>query len=288
MGINEDAFIFVKGDYEILDDEKNSRKDLTVRLTATIKNKRGKKIDELTADIGYRGNEDLVKLLAINTDQSEHTKSDREGQNEKLKQDLKNPPLFLDGTKIKTKAGSPFAVEVFSRAAGNDSNPLKLLKPQEKKKGQAFVEVKRHEEYVLLLHNTSKHEAAVSVTIDGVDAFQFFEPAAERPSMFLIAPGDKREIRGWSRNTSKVSAFQVGSFVDSAAHKALKKNASLGTITVCFHPSWEQGKTPPDFEGSRSSDPDATGIGRDIGEKIQVVRRTIGPLLAGVSVRYTK
>ena len=146
-----------------------------IRLLATVRNKRGKKIDELSTDIGYRGNEDMVKLLAMNVDLSKHTKADREGQNAKLKRDLEKPPLYLPpgGTQIKVSDASPFAVEVLTRRAGG---PLKVQQPSGTK-GQAFVEIKKGEEYVLRLHNTSKYEAAVSVTIDGVDAFQFFEPA---------------------------------------------------------------------------------------------------------------
>jgi hypothetical protein len=62
----------------------------------------------------------------------------------------------------------------------------------------------------------------------------------------------------------------------------------LGTITVCFHPCWAGEVPPPDYEGVRTIDPNATGLGREIEKKSNVVKRTIGPLAVAVSIRYTK
>src|SRR5208282_5442904 len=114
---------------------------LTVQMVATVRNKAGKKITELSAEIDFKkgGNEDMVKLLAMNTDLTKHTKADPEGQNYKLKKDLRTPPLALGGTKIQVSKDSPFAVEVLTRVPGGK---LKLERPSGAT-GQAFVEIRK-------------------------------------------------------------------------------------------------------------------------------------------------
>jgi hypothetical protein len=283
VGINDDAFVFVGGNYFIVDNKAGA---LTVRIQMRVDTKSGKRIDEIVADIGFRGNDDLVKLLALNTDNTERLKSDRETVNEKLKEELKAPPLFIEATKVKTRSNSPYAIEILSRKAGSANAP-KTLTPLNKN-GQATVEVQRGDEYVIKIHNQSNHEAAVSITIDGVDAFQFYTPESNRPNVFLVPSKAFREIKGWSRGTENVSAFLVGSFAEGAANKALKGSSTIGTITACFHPSWQGNKVPDEFAGGKDSGASATGLGRDIKEQSELVARTVGPLLEAVSIRYTK
>jgi hypothetical protein len=283
--VNPNAFLFVGGEYFVLEEEKVKSEDLTVRLLITLRNKKAKKLVELNIDIGYRGNDDLIKLLALNADLEKYPKADREGQNQQLRKQYDRPPLKLESTKIKVSPNSKYAVEVLTRPAGG--GPLKVLTPRGDK-GQAYVEIKKGEEYVLRLYNNSAYEAAVSITIDGVDAFQFYEPAAARPGSYLIGPRQARQVNGWMRNTNEVNAFLVGSFIDSAAYQVLRGSKQIGTITVCFHPCWKGPKPPPGYEGARNLNPNATGLGRKIGEKSQVIKRTIGPLAAAVSIRYNK
>ena len=120
------------------------------------------------------------------------------------------------------------------------------------KEGKAFVGLKRGDVYKLRLHNADRIEAATSVTIDGVDAFEFYEPQKSRPTSFLIPPGGVREVKGWPRGTGSHNEFLVGSYSQSAAAKHLRSNAKLGTITVCFFPCWT-GKTPPSEYGDARS-----------------------------------
>jgi hypothetical protein len=298
VAVEDGAFLFVGGEYFVLEDEQGRTEDLTVRLVITLRNKSGAKVGEVNKDIGYKGNEDLVKLLAINANLEKVPRADRERQNQYLRQQYnhqvpqgKKPrkghlPLKLASTKIKVSPDSPYAVEVLTRPAGGDDHQLRIRTPRAEK-GQAYVQIRRGEEYVLRLSNHSKHEAAVSITIDGVDAFQFFD-GRRRPSTYLVGPGKTRLVKGWMRSTEEVNAFLVGSFAKSAAASVLKGSAQIGTITVCFHPCWEGQKPPPGYEGSRDVRPNATGLGRRIGENTQVTRRTIGPLAAAVSIRYNK
>jgi hypothetical protein len=283
VGISDGAFVCVGGEYFVLDDKKGNN-ELTVRLLISLRDRRGKKIAELARDIGYRGNEDLVKLLGMNADLRKMPRADGKARNQKLRQQWIEPPLYIDGTKVKVSAASPYAVEMLTRPAGGRWTPLTPAA----KKDQAFTQITKGQEYVLRLHNHSKSAVAATISIDGVDAFQFYESAGERPETYFLRPGRSSKIRGWARSPEKVSAFQVGSFIDSAAYRALKGSYRVGTITVCFHPSWEGKKPVPGHEGARSVDLHATGLGREIAGKSRLVTSTVGPLAAAVSIRYNK
>jgi hypothetical protein len=285
VDIRDDAFVFITGEYFVLDNETKNREDLTVRLVINLKNKSGKKLSELNIDLGYRSNEDLIRLLAINADLEKYPNEVPIDQNKRLRQQLKEQPLKLDSTKIKVSVESPFAVEVLTRPARKGG--FKAQTPKARN-GHAFVDIKKGEEYVLKLHNSSKFEVAVSISIDGVDVFHFFEPAAGRPTTFLIAPGKTATVEGWMRSTKALNRFLVGSFGDSAAATALKSSSKIGTITVCFSPCWEVGKKPPGDYQPRSLDPRATGIGDKVDIKARVLQRTIGSLAAAISIRYDR
>src|SRR5262249_40542451 len=145
------------------------------------------------------------------------------------------------GDKAKTKPDSPYAVEILAGPSGDACEP----RPATKKDNQLFVDVKDGEVYRIKLYNNSEYEAAVSITIDGVDAFQFYEPADKKPKAFLVGAGKSRVINGWKRNTAKSNEFYVGKYEESAAYKTLKSSANVGTITICYHHCWEKDKTPP-------------------------------------------
>jgi hypothetical protein len=224
--IADKAELDVVGEYLLLDEENSN--DLNVRLVIAVRNRRGKRLAELNIDIVTPGQQDLVKLLAMTADLAKvpgNAPRDME-----IKKALNRPSLRFDGSKIKVSAASPYAVEMLVRQEGG---PVLKALPAKEVKGQAFVEIKKGEEYALRLHNTSKSEVAVSVTVDGVDAFHFFEPAANRPEVFLIPPGKTRLISGWPRTSAVKSAGKV------------------------------------------------------LDEKFAGIKRTIGPLTAALSVRYS-
>jgi len=286
--IDQKSSLTVKGEYLPIEGE--NKEDLILRVVLNIRNKMGKLVQEISEDLpGHKpgNNEIIVKTVGIQVDLSKKTKASHEDQNHEIKRQMETPPLKIDDCKVKTSAESPYAVEVLVR--GEYEKEFKLVTPVNKDgKGNAFVPLKRGHVYKLRLHNNTKYEAAASVTIDGVDAFQFFEPAAKRPGSFLVKESGTREVTGWTRGTESENEFLVGAFSKSAAAQVLKSNAKLGTIVVCFKPCWTGNKPPAEYDGSRSVEPNGTGLGNEVKKKTNVMPRTLGPLVASIVIRYNK
>lgn len=277
----------IEGEY--FPNESNDKEDLSIRIVLKVRAKSGKLIKTISEDVAFNtpgNNETMVKMLALQIDLSKMTRATQEDRNREIRRQMGKPMLKIDDGKVKTTAASPYSVEVLVR--GELDKEFKLATPTDRGgKGNAFVELKRGDTFKLRLHNGSKIEAAVNVTIDGVDVFQFFEPANRRPRSFLIATNSNHEVKGWLRDMKSVNEFQFGSFGDSAAAKGLKSNPKLGTIVVCFHACWTGRTAPPEYGGSRSVEPNGSGLGKE--NKGSIVQpRTIGPLVASIVVRFNK
>ena len=135
--------------------------------------------------------------------------------------------------------------------------------------GRAFVDLRPGEEYVVRLRNTSPHEAAVTLTIDGLSMFAFSEEG-NFGSQVLIPAGRFVEIPGWYVTNEKTDLFEIGSYGESAAAAKLLPSTSVGVITATFHEA---------VAGS-DKDPKATKIGEQIGLAYEEVKRVVKPALA--------
>jgi hypothetical protein len=284
--LNKKAALSIEGKYIILDDE-NRKEELIFRVILFVSNKKGERLTEVSDDLTYKsgGNEEMAKLGGLQLELSDHVKATPQDRNQEMKKQVDKPPVKIDDYKVKTTEKSPYAVEVFVRPHGQ--NDFKLATPTNKE-GQVFVDLSRGDVYKLRLHNNTKYEAAVTVTIDGVDALHFFEPEKGRPTSFLVQPGKTRDVKGWHRGTESLNEFLVGEYSKSAAAQVLKSTSKLGTIVVCFHPAWTGKTPPPEYDGSRSVEPNGTGLGKEIKEKSNVTSRTIGPLVTSIAIRYNK
>jgi len=225
----------------------------------------------------------------MNADLKKQSKAEPIDRNETLKAQKERPPVYTEKDEIKVGKDSPFAVKILAAKADSEDDAFEH-RPGKVEKGHTKVSLHAGEEYRIELCNDSKHEIAATITIDGLDAFDFFEadkdnPDDRKPTSFLVGAGKTRIIKGWKVSTKEDKAFLVGSLGDSAAAKRLKPSDSIGTITVCIHPAWKDGETPPEYEGARDI---GTGVGRPIPEKTKVVPRKIGPLLEAISIRYSK
>jgi hypothetical protein len=190
----------------------------------------------------------------------------------------------LAGSRVSTNKESPYAVEVLVKRGGKYVPVM-----PEVEDSVAYAPIARHETYAVCLYNDTDHEAAASLTIDGIDLFAFCD---HKPTALIVPPKTSVLVRGWPITFEKTNEFLVTAYADSAAFQ-LKTFARVGVIHAAFAAAWPTGSPPPLDEptvaakGSRSIT-DATGHGTQVKEKIVAVERNVGVLRASISVRYTR
>jgi hypothetical protein len=263
--VESGAELYIKGQFQIVADKSDKTRDQAIlRLATVVFDKRGRPLLNMDADI-KTSLTTLARHLEINLD----------------------PPA-----RLKTHKDSPYSVEV--RVRKDVHAKAVARKPSTKKRGSPFIiTISKGEYYELFIENKSDYDAAVSVTIDGLDMFTFSElrnPRTRRPlyTHWIIPKGKSLTIIGWHKNNKKSNLFEVAGIGDSEAAKLLKSTAKVGTITVCFHAAWEGDNTPPDEKGARSLDDLGTKRGLEVGKVMPAVKRKIGVLREAITVRYGK
>jgi hypothetical protein len=202
---------------------------------------------------------------------------------EKMIEQVKNPPTSTDQGKTKPTATSPFSVEILV-VKGNQLEKRPATLDQQKR---ANVDLHQGEEYVVRLHNAADFEAAVTLTIDGVD---MFVDATDAPSnsRIIVAPGKYADVPGWYINKTDTKAFQIGGYEQSVA-KRVGNSTGIGTITAAFRASWDpKGPPPVDEPSGQPKGGKATTQGRDLAKNYEIVTRDFGDVRAVVSVRYDR
>jgi hypothetical protein len=202
---------------------------------------------------------------------------------EKMIEQVKNPPTSTDQGKTKPTATSPFSVEILV-VKGNQLEKRPATLDQQKR---ANVDLHQGEEYVVRLHNAADFEAAVTLTIDGVD---MFVDATDAPSnsRIIVAPGKYADVPGWYISKTNTKAFQIGGYEQSVA-KRVGNSTGIGTITAAFRASWDpKGPPPVDEPSGQPKGGKATTQGRDLAKNYEIVTRDFGDVRAVVSVRYDR
>jgi hypothetical protein len=258
---------------------------LGLKLVCDLCEKDGEPHKQYTTILGYKSNEDLVKLFAMSVDLTEKYNDTPQEVNKYLKEKKAKPEVYAKAEEVKVRKDSPYAVKILAADAHSKDEAFKH-RPFTVQGGHTRVSLHKGEEYRIRLCNTSEYEIAVAITIDGLDAFEFFEPSKGKPAYYLVAPGKERVVKGWKVNTEKDEAFLVGSLEHSAAAKLYKLSDAVGTITVCIHPAWEKDHPPPAYKDLPRSI--GTERGRHLFNPSKVSEREIGPLIEAISIRYKK
>ena len=107
------------------------------------------------------------------------------------------------------------------------------------------------------LVNKSKMEAAVRLSIDGLNVFTFCdEKHPDKLSdgklnplrgqsvfdLLLVPAGGSVEVPGWIISRSKVLGFKVTSYPNTAVAQTGRDQLPTGTITATFSYAWEKGQ----------------------------------------------
>lgn len=282
LAVTKTANLSVKGRYARVEDRRNPEL-IIVKLTVQVLDKSDDVKAEYKAEI--RSTADIAKMLGVTV--SLPPLAPKEERNHELNKRVDQPAVHIDGTRVASKAGRPFAVEIL---VGGSPRAPKV------EDGEAFVDVRRDELYEVKVYNQTKNEAAITLTIDGLDQFTFSEdrdPATGKPkfSHYIVAPGGSVLIKGWHRTNDpkrndNVLSFLVTEYGKGAASQR-KSTGKVGVLTVTFALAWEGDAVPEDEKGSRDAG-NETGFGPPQKVGIQHVKRNIGVVRDVVSVRYTR
>ena len=274
------AALEVNGEYRDVEDQKTRL--LSVEIKAHVIDRSGA---ELVA-FEPRGVFSVPLIAAITgiSSVSLPPGADDKERNKVLESALDDPKVHLAGTRICARPGSPYAIEVLVEENGR-FRPRAATSDD----GMAFVKIRRGETYAIKLINDSPFDAAVILTIDGLNVFAF--SANKNYSLWVVPKKQTLTVPGWHRTNAKADSFLVTEYAKSAVAEALPSSASVGTITASFAAAWPQGSNPPEDEapsrkGGRAGD--ATGRGPETPTSFVEVVREIGRLRDAISVRYTK
>lgn len=277
--VSRKAELEVKGDYLDVVDQQSSL--IALRLKARVIDRVGTEVTHF--DRGLFNVTTIASLIGLTAVLP--PKEKEEARNETLAKALDNPQVHLARTRIAAEGDSPYAIEILVKSGG-DYLPRAASKDAD---GFAFLKIRRDELYAVKLINDSPNDAAVTLTIDGLNVFAFSE---NRNYTHYIVPAKQAlRVPGWHRSNAVSDAFQVTEYAKSAVAEALPNSTSVGTITASFAAAWAADQSPPADEPSSSlagRSGDATGKGPPVQFSLKEVNRHVGRLRASVSVRYTK
>jgi hypothetical protein len=235
----------------------------------------------------------VAALLGLTVDLP--PQADGKQRDKKIEQSAEKPQAHLEKTRINASGGLPFAIEILVKGPDGRFTPRAAVE----KEGLAFVELKNDEVYRVRVINDADYEAAVTLTIDGLNMFTFSEVKDEKTGKALydrlLVNHGSFIIPGWHRTNAKNGSneFQVTKYSDSEAAKLYANSANVGTVTVTFAAAWANEKGQPADEPknpdshARSADL-GTKRGADTGDGYKEQTREFGVTRAAISVRYSK
>ena len=198
---------------------------------------------------------------------------------------IESPKAHINATRISAGPGQSYGLEI-----SVDSGDGYVPREPEDESGLAFVSIRRGEIYGINVINDSDDDAAVTLTVDGLNIFVFSENPEYR---FFIVPKKSRAlIKGWHRTNSVSDAFQVTEYSKSAVAQFLPRPSDIGMITASFAAAWPKAIEPPMDERramfAMRGEADATGRGPEVRAKYKEVERKVGVTRAAISVRYKR
>lgn len=278
ISVKRRSNLSIQGRYRDAIDAASKR--LAAQISGQVVDRAGQVLFEFNR--GVFGDTTLSELFGVTADLP--AASTDEVRDELLRKQLDQPQVALQSSRISAGAGSPYAIEILI-GSGNDFQPRNASSDE----GLAFVELKRDEFYAVRLINDSAHDAAVTLTVDGLSMFAFSEQKTYRH--VIIPARTQALIKGWHRTNEVSDSFLITDYAKSAAAE-LKSSAPTGTITATFAAAWPKDATPPADEPANPSafarSGDATGRGPQVSMQYKVVERNFGVVRSSISVRYKK
>jgi hypothetical protein len=276
----------VKGEFEDVKDKQSGL--LAARIKGTVTDRAGQVL--FTFSRGVFGDNVVAALFGTTAKlPPDLPPADR---NAELEKSLDKPKVHVKGTRVSATADSPYAIEIL---AAPQPGSRYAPRPATVQDGLAFVPLSRGEVFGVRLINRSPYDAAVTLTIDGLNLYAFSDlkdPKTGRPkfTVVIVRAGQEVFLRGWHRTHEMSEEFVITDYAKSAAAE-LRSTAPTGVITATFAAAWPKDQSPPDDEPNNSGNSrsaDAVGRGTQVQQKYVEVLRHIGVVRATVSVRYSK
>lgn len=290
--VQPNAKFEVKGDYALVK-SKTDPDQRVIKIVARIIDKdNGDELKDLLVQANLGGTREIAELVAATVNLPIlGTKGQR---NEAIQDRLASPRVYIDGSMIRTNRDSPYGVELWVKPQVNAAASARKATDE---RGQACVDIQRDEIYELRIYNDSAHEAAVSVSIDGIDAFTYSDDRDEktgRPKyrFYIVPPKSTVPVKGWHKTNDPKRADNVLSFLvteyGKGAASARGATGKIGVITVTFAACWENDEQKPEDEKGARDTRNETGFGPPQKQALQGVKRHIGAVREVVSVRYSR
>jgi hypothetical protein len=280
------APVSVEGKYEAGKAEETGK--VLVQLTVRLLDRQGKQLlPEKRRTIVIFADEEIASVLGLTVHLD--PLQTRMNRDRALERGLEEPGFNVMGKQVAAANQAPYAVEIL--VASSPKGPFTPRTPTNKD-GLAYVPIQKKEYYRIRVINRSAYEAAVNVTIDGINMFAFSKVKDKKGrhyTRFMLAPDTTTVIKGWHITNKQSRAFEVTRYAKSAAAE-LRSEAGVGTITAAFAAAWPRnGKPPPDEKLAQHKGAGAaTGRGPRIGARFKEVERKAGRIRDAISVRYTK
>jgi hypothetical protein len=314
--VNPAAALELRGEYGFVENPDKSGLKVIVVRAKLIRISSGREEKEFPEFEGYiRSVTDLARIaggnVAFKSDEKYEGAPPSEGRNKDLQKTLPpgpgKPPevkAHIHGpgaTLVSTTKESPYAVEVRTLPLAQFGKGTASARKVELENGLPFVQIEKGELYEVRVLNSSDHEIAVSLALDGIDQFTFSDDRTNgRPnySHWIVPPCKEDKpgevlIRGWHKTAKpltqenkrqgkgNVLKFLVTNYGEGAVSKFPKQSqGKVGTITVGIALSFPA--------GSGNKGASETGFGPPEEVKQSVVKRDICASHEFITVRYNR
>ncbi len=179
----------------------------------------------------------------------------------------------IDGTKVRAKADSKFAVQVL---VGGVAVQPRLVD------GGAMIDLSEEDSFVVRTFNDAAYDVATELYLDGVHSNYFRGARFYR----LMTPDSWSEFEGWRTSKQRVYQFRITPYENSVAAE-LGVSSDVGLLHVTFRRTWPRNETPP--LGETKSKSFAIGRGEEVeGRQLTQVQRDFGEIKASVVIGYQR
>ena len=194
--------------------------------------------------------------------------------------------------RVKSSPNSPYGVEIYvKRGGGYEPTPL------EDDEGLSFADLQLEDVYAIKLINKSKRPAAVTLTIDGLNLFEFSDVPHYRQLGKVIIPASPKGslVRGWHVTNDFSDEFLVVEYGKSEkvklkdAEGQLQHDEEVGTITASFSVAYLPSENVAEFEGlAGARGVQGTARGARVDQKYTEGFFQFGNVRTVLSVRYNR